>query len=417
MTARGLRVLPRHLPRLAAADGRPRCAWRTRAASSWAGAVMATPRGLDDLADGGLRRRRARRRSDANDLVLAVRARGRRRALEAALDAGRRGGSSPRAGRPPAHAGAERPPRSIARGGPRRSRAPTSPSSRCPGEYAALEAHHALTVGLHVLLFSDNVPLEEEVELKDAGQRLGLLVMGPGAGTAMLGRDGPGLRQRASAHREPGRRCRRGRRAPGRRRSSALLDRWGVGGHAGDRRRRAGPLRAGRRADGAARRARPRRRPGDRRHPARVQAAGRRSGAATVLGRVPRHPGRRRLPRADELRDGPAGHARADARGGAPARRARLVGAAPPAPGAGLRDAVATAPPGTCRARADRRPRPLLRRAPSATRPSSCSGGCSAPVYSNEPLRAGAGPARARRRPRAARPRGRGVHAGRGRTR
>ena len=36
-----------------------------------------------------------------------------------------------------------------------------------PGEYAALEAHHALTAGLHVLLFSDGVPLEEEIELKE----------------------------------------------------------------------------------------------------------------------------------------------------------------------------------------------------------------------------------------------------------
>ena len=36
-----------------------------------------------------------------------------------------------------------------------------------PGEYAALEAHHALTAGLHVLLFSDSVLVEEEIELKE----------------------------------------------------------------------------------------------------------------------------------------------------------------------------------------------------------------------------------------------------------
>ena len=35
-----------------------------------------------------------------------------------------------------------------------------------PGDYAALEAHKALTAGLDVLLFSDNVPVEAEVELK-----------------------------------------------------------------------------------------------------------------------------------------------------------------------------------------------------------------------------------------------------------
>ncbi|HEV7862309.1 MAG TPA: protein FdrA, partial [Acidimicrobiia bacterium] len=45
----------------------------------------------------------------------------------------------------------------------------------------------------HVLLFSDNVPVEEEVELKERAEAAGLLVMGPGAGTAMLGRTGLGF--------------------------------------------------------------------------------------------------------------------------------------------------------------------------------------------------------------------------------
>ena len=35
-----------------------------------------------------------------------------------------------------------------------------------PGEYAALEAHQALSAGMHVFLFSDHVPLESEIELK-----------------------------------------------------------------------------------------------------------------------------------------------------------------------------------------------------------------------------------------------------------
>ena len=30
---------------------------------------------------------------------------------------------------------------------------------------ATLEAHHALSAGLHVLLFSDGVPVEQEIEL------------------------------------------------------------------------------------------------------------------------------------------------------------------------------------------------------------------------------------------------------------
>ena len=62
-----------------------------------------------------------------------------------------------------------------------------------PGEYAALEAHRALSSGMHVFLFSDHVPLEAEIELKRRGAELGLLVMGPECGTAMLGGIGLGF--------------------------------------------------------------------------------------------------------------------------------------------------------------------------------------------------------------------------------
>src|SRR6266498_636514 len=62
-----------------------------------------------------------------------------------------------------------------------------------PGPYAALEAHNALTRGLHVLLFSDHVPLSDEIELKSRAERLGLLMMGPGAGTSALGGTGLGF--------------------------------------------------------------------------------------------------------------------------------------------------------------------------------------------------------------------------------
>ncbi len=55
-----------------------------------------------------------------------------------------------------------------------------------PGEYAALEARRALRSGLHVFLFSDNVPLSDEVELKSLAEQLGLLVMGPDCGTAII---------------------------------------------------------------------------------------------------------------------------------------------------------------------------------------------------------------------------------------
>lgn len=55
-----------------------------------------------------------------------------------------------------------------------------------PGPHAAREARRALDLGLHVLLFSDNVPLEDEIELKRIGGERGLLVMGPDCGTAIV---------------------------------------------------------------------------------------------------------------------------------------------------------------------------------------------------------------------------------------
>ena len=55
-----------------------------------------------------------------------------------------------------------------------------------PGEYAALEGHKALGAGMDVLLFSDGVPIDDEVALKRRAHELGLLVMGPGAGTAIV---------------------------------------------------------------------------------------------------------------------------------------------------------------------------------------------------------------------------------------
>ena len=54
------------------------------------------------------------------------------------------------------------------------------------GRYAAEEAREALHEGLHVLLFSDNVSLADEIDLKKYASEHGLLLMGPGAGTAII---------------------------------------------------------------------------------------------------------------------------------------------------------------------------------------------------------------------------------------
>ncbi len=54
------------------------------------------------------------------------------------------------------------------------------------GKYAGAEAMKALEHGLHVMLFSDNVSIEKEIELKKYARDNGLLVMGPDCGTAII---------------------------------------------------------------------------------------------------------------------------------------------------------------------------------------------------------------------------------------
>jgi len=54
------------------------------------------------------------------------------------------------------------------------------------GRFAGALAADCLERNLNVMLFSDNVPLEAEVELKRLAFRKGLLVMGPDCGTAII---------------------------------------------------------------------------------------------------------------------------------------------------------------------------------------------------------------------------------------
>jgi len=56
-----------------------------------------------------------------------------------------------------------------------------------PGVYAAAEATKALAAGLHVMVFSDNVPVADEVRLKQLARERGLFALGPDCGTAILG--------------------------------------------------------------------------------------------------------------------------------------------------------------------------------------------------------------------------------------
>lgn len=122
-----------------------------------------------------------------NDLIIAVRADG-DGAAEAALDAAERSLTRPAA---------------VGAGtvGTRRPRTLGAALAideglnlalvSVPGPFASLEAEEALRAGQHVFLFSDNVSLAEEVRLKRLAADLGLLVMGPDCGTAIL--NGVGL--------------------------------------------------------------------------------------------------------------------------------------------------------------------------------------------------------------------------------
>ncbi|WP_038176077.1 acyl-CoA synthetase FdrA [Vibrio pacinii] len=55
-----------------------------------------------------------------------------------------------------------------------------------PGEFAAAEAMKALNLGLNVMMFSDNVSLEDELKIKQLAQAKQLMVMGPDCGTAII---------------------------------------------------------------------------------------------------------------------------------------------------------------------------------------------------------------------------------------
>jgi len=184
----------------------------------WAAAAMATPANLETLSEEGFPTAGL---GAANDLFLAVRGAD-EESVQNALDAGtdtlfasRQQTADHDVRR--AHRTIERTVRDL----PDTNVAIVS----VPGGYATLEAHEALTAGLDVLLFSDNVPVSDEIALKDRAVRLGRLLMGPGAGTAMLGGVGLGFANIVAAG-PVGIVAAAG---TGAQESMSLLDRWGVG--------------------------------------------------------------------------------------------------------------------------------------------------------------------------------------------
>jgi FdrA protein len=127
-----------------------------------------------------------------NDLVLAVRGTDEdaleraRAALDTSLTASSAGGPGG-AGR-----GAAPPPHTTGAAA-RRSPGANLALVSVPGPHAFTEAMDALEAGLSVMLFSDNVPVEAEIRLKEEGARRGLLVMGPDCGTAAVAGVGLGF--------------------------------------------------------------------------------------------------------------------------------------------------------------------------------------------------------------------------------
>lgn len=184
----------------------------------WGSAFMATPANLEALAKEGFDKKTAE--ATANDLVFAVRAADEELA-KAAIDKASEllFSSQNAADEVVQHAAMDL--RSALRERPSTNTAIIS----VPGAFATLEAQKALTARLHVLLFSDNVPLADEIALKRRARELGRLVMGPGAGTAMLGGIGLGFANRVAAG-PVGIVAAAG---TGAQEVMSLLDRWGVG--------------------------------------------------------------------------------------------------------------------------------------------------------------------------------------------
>ncbi|MFC4051439.1 FdrA family protein [Actinomadura syzygii] len=122
-----------------------------------------------------------------DDLVVAVRAKdGDAAEAREALDGLLRATSAA-----PAAPGAAAPPRTTGSAAARADA--TVALLSVPGPHVFPEAMDALDAGLNVMIFSDNVPLAQEIALKEAAARRGLIVMGPDCGTAVVGGAGLGF--------------------------------------------------------------------------------------------------------------------------------------------------------------------------------------------------------------------------------
>ncbi|GAA1972747.1 acyl-CoA synthetase FdrA [Nocardioides panacihumi] len=149
--------------------------------------AMATPLNLDVLAGMGLP---VDREVSPNDLVVAVRLESADAVEETLAQVDQLLVQASR--RPDTGTGGDiAPPRTTAAA---LRRAPDAIALvSVPGDLAVLEAMDAVEAGRDVMVFSDNMPLEQEVALKRAAAERGSLVMGPDCGTAVIGGLGLGF--------------------------------------------------------------------------------------------------------------------------------------------------------------------------------------------------------------------------------
>jgi FdrA protein len=148
-------------------------------------ASMGTPLNLDVLRASGLWDQ-ALESAGSDDLVLAARGDDPEAAIRAAEAALAERAVVPAQG----EAGLAPPARTV-RTAARRLAGANLAVVSVPGKHATWASWDALTSGLNVFCFSDNVSLVDEVALKDEALRRRLLFMGPDCGTAIL--DGVGI--------------------------------------------------------------------------------------------------------------------------------------------------------------------------------------------------------------------------------
>ncbi len=140
--------------------------------------MMGSPANMQIMADAGLLDATGKS-ADGGDLVIAIRGPAATDAIDAAehlLDRPAQSGGEGVAWRP-------RSVRAAVKAHPETNLALIS----VPGDFAVAEARQAIRLGLHAMIFSDNVALAEEAALKREARDLGRLVMGPDCGTAIIG--------------------------------------------------------------------------------------------------------------------------------------------------------------------------------------------------------------------------------------